>query len=67
MGWVQLSMAIVVVLNPWFKIVLIKFCFSQIYQEPEASKNVEDVSQRSYGLYDEYVKEYNFIDVAQRE
>lgn len=52
-------MIIVAMLDPQFKLALIQFYFPLIYQEPEASKNVDNVSIVLHELYDKFVKEYN--------
>ncbi|KAF5472187.1 hypothetical protein F2P56_008924 [Juglans regia] len=66
-GECNLLMAIAAVLDPRFKMVLIQFCFPLIYQESDASKNIDYVSQVLHELYDEYVHEYNSTLEAQRE
>ncbi|KAF5455354.1 hypothetical protein F2P56_024943 [Juglans regia] len=66
-GECNLLMAIAAVLDPRFKMVLIQFCFPLIYQNSDASKNIDYVSQVLHELYDEYVHEYNSTLEAQRE
>ncbi|KAF5481453.1 hypothetical protein F2P56_002101 [Juglans regia] len=66
-GECNLLMAITAVLDPRFKMILIQFCFPLIYQEPDASKNIDHVSQVLHELYDEYVHEYNSTLEAQIE
>ncbi|XP_059443839.1 zinc finger BED domain-containing protein RICESLEEPER 2-like isoform X2 [Corylus avellana] len=58
-GECSLLMAIAAVLDPSGKMRIIRFCFPLIYQEPEATTNIEFVLTVLHELYNEYVKEHN--------
>jgi len=58
-GECNLLMSIAAILDPRFKIVLIQFCFPKIYQEVEATKNIEYVQRILNEIYDLYVNEHN--------
>ncbi|XP_062145865.1 zinc finger BED domain-containing protein RICESLEEPER 2-like [Alnus glutinosa] len=58
-GECNLLMSIAVVLDPSYKMMLICFCFPLIYQELEATTNIEYVLTVMHELYNEYVKEHN--------
>jgi hypothetical protein len=58
-GECNLLMSIAAILDPRFKMVFIRFCFPKIYQEVEATKNIEYVQRILYEIYDVYVNEHN--------
>jgi hypothetical protein len=58
-GECSLLMAIAGVFDPRGKMMIICVCFPLIYQEPEATTNVEYVFIVFHELYNEYVKEHN--------
>jgi hypothetical protein len=58
-GECNLLMAVGAVLDPRFKLKLVQFCFPEIYQEPEATRNVEKVRSVLNELYGEYVDAHN--------
>ncbi|XP_042944767.1 zinc finger BED domain-containing protein RICESLEEPER 2-like [Carya illinoinensis] len=58
-GECNLLMAIAAVLDPRYKMVLIKFCFPLIYPKFEASQNIDLVFKVLHELYDEYVQVHN--------
>jgi hypothetical protein len=58
-GECSLLMAIAGVFDPRGKMMIIRFCFPLIYQEPKATTNVEYVLIVLHELYNEYVKEHN--------
>ncbi|XP_042950315.1 zinc finger BED domain-containing protein RICESLEEPER 2-like [Carya illinoinensis] len=64
-GECNLLMAIAAVLDPRYKMVLIKFCFPLIYPEFETSQNIDLVFKVLHELYDEYVQVHNSIAMGQ--
>nr|POE77161.1 zinc finger bed domain-containing protein ricesleeper 2 [Quercus suber] len=58
-------MAIVVVLDPRFKMTLINFSFPKIYQGFEVARNIVRVHDSLYELYNEYVVDYNSSNAGQ--
>ncbi|CAL5372511.1 unnamed protein product [Camellia sinensis] len=54
-GECNLLMAIAAVLDPRFKLILVQFCFPEIYPEAEATRNISMVRDALYELYNEYV------------
>jgi hypothetical protein len=52
-------MAVGAIFDPRFKMKLVQFCFPEIYQEPEATRNVEKVRSVLNELYGEYVDAHN--------
>ncbi|XP_028090266.1 zinc finger BED domain-containing protein RICESLEEPER 1-like [Camellia sinensis] len=54
-GECNLLMAIAAVLDPRFKLMLVQFCFPEIYPEAEATRNISMVRDALYELYNEYV------------
>jgi hypothetical protein len=65
-GECNMLMDIGTVLDPRFKMKLVQFCFSEIYQEPEATGNIERVCRALNELYDEYVDNHNLSASLQR-
>ncbi|XP_059658631.1 zinc finger BED domain-containing protein RICESLEEPER 2-like [Cornus florida] len=64
-GECNLLMAIGAILDPRYKMVLIKFCFPKIYSELEASKNIDIVRKALYDLFKEYVETYTSTNLEQ--
>jgi len=58
-GNCNLLMALVAVLDPRYKMKLIKFCFPLIYPELEASMNIDNVHSVLHELYEVYVASHN--------
>jgi hypothetical protein len=58
-GNCNLLMALAAVLDPRYKMKLIKFCFPLIYPEPEASMNIDNVYSVLHELYEVYVTSHN--------
>jgi hypothetical protein len=58
-GECNLLMAVGAVLDPRFKMKLVQFCFPEIYQEPEATRNIERVHRVLNELYGECVDDHN--------
>jgi hypothetical protein len=58
-GNCNLLMALAVVLDPKYKMKLIKFCFPLICLEPEASMNIDNVHSVLHELYKVYVVSHN--------
>jgi hypothetical protein len=58
-GECNLLMAIAAILDPRFKLVFIRLCFPKIYQEAEATKNIEYVQRILKEIYDVYLHEHN--------
>jgi len=58
-GNCNLLMALATVLDPRYKMKLIKFCFPLIYPEPEASMNIDNVHSVLHELYEVYVTSHN--------
>ncbi|XP_028060061.1 zinc finger BED domain-containing protein RICESLEEPER 2-like [Camellia sinensis] len=54
-GECNLLMAMATVLDPRYKMILIDFCFPEIYPEAEATRNISMVREALYELYNEYV------------
>ncbi|XP_028054726.1 zinc finger BED domain-containing protein RICESLEEPER 2-like [Camellia sinensis] len=54
-GECNLLMAMATVLDPRYKMMLIDFCFQEIYLEVEATRNISMVCEALYELYNEYV------------
>jgi hypothetical protein len=52
-------MSIAAVLDLRNKMTLIRFCFPIIYQESEATMNIDRILLILNELYNEYVQEYN--------
>jgi hypothetical protein len=65
-GEYNMLVAIGVVLDPRFKMKLVQFYFSEIYQEPEATRNIERVCRALNELYSEYVDDHNLSASPQR-
>lgn len=53
-GECNLLMAMATVLDPRYKMMLIDFCFPEIYLEAEATRNISMVREALYELYNEY-------------
>ncbi|XP_059653342.1 zinc finger BED domain-containing protein RICESLEEPER 2-like [Cornus florida] len=64
-GECNLLMAIGAVLDPRYKMVLIKFCFPKIYSELDASRNIDYVRKAPYDLFSEYVDTYTSSNLKQ--
>lgn len=58
-GNCNLLMALATVLDPRYKMKLIKFCFPLIYLKPEASMNIDNVHSVLYELYEVYIASHN--------
>lgn len=58
-GNCNLLMVLAAVLDPRYKMKLIKFCFPLIYPEPEASMNIDNVHSILHELYEVYVTFHN--------
>jgi hypothetical protein len=52
-------------LDPRFKMKLLQFSFLEIYQEPEATTNIEMVRRVLNELYGKYVDDHNLNAVPQ--
>ena len=64
-GECNFVMAIAVVLDPQFKMTLIKFSFPKIYQGFKVARNINRVHNALYQLYNEYVVDYTSSNVGQ--
>ncbi|KAK9286347.1 hypothetical protein L1049_014740 [Liquidambar formosana] len=53
-GECNLLMAIAGVLDPRYKMVLVEYCFSEIYPEGEATRNINSVREALYKIFKEY-------------
>lgn len=61
----NLFMVVGAVLDPRFKMKLVRICFLEIYQEPEATNNIELVLRVLNELYDESVEDHNLSIIPQ--
>ncbi|KAA8541447.1 hypothetical protein F0562_025410 [Nyssa sinensis] len=63
----NLLMAIAVVLDPRYKMIIVNYCFSEIYLKAKANKNIAIVKQVLYEIYNEYVVTHAATHTAQGE
>ncbi|KAA8544307.1 hypothetical protein F0562_022319 [Nyssa sinensis] len=60
-------MAIAAVLDPRYKMIIVNYCFPDIYPEAEANTNIVTVKQALYEIYNEYVVTHAATHTAQGE
>jgi hypothetical protein len=65
-GDCNLLMVVGAILDPRLKMKLVQFCFPEIYQEHEATRNVEKVCSVLNELYGEYVDAHNLTAAPNR-
>ncbi|KAA8531452.1 hypothetical protein F0562_006195 [Nyssa sinensis] len=63
----NLLMAIAGILDPRYKMIIVNYCFPNIYPEAEANKNIVTVKQALYEIYNEYVVTHVATHIAQGE
>ncbi|KAA8548312.1 hypothetical protein F0562_004741 [Nyssa sinensis] len=63
----NLLMAIDAVLDPRYKMIIVNYCFPEIYSEAEANRNIATVKQVLYKIYNEYVVTHVVTHTAQGE
>ncbi|KAA8534713.1 hypothetical protein F0562_032230 [Nyssa sinensis] len=63
----NLLMEITGILDPRYKMIIVNYCFPDIYPEAEANRNLVTVKQVLYEIYNEYVVTHAATHTAQGE
>ncbi|KAA8516213.1 hypothetical protein F0562_019392 [Nyssa sinensis] len=63
----NLLMAIAAILDPRYKMIIVNYCFPDIYPEAEANRNIVTVKQALYEIYNEYVVTHAATHTVQGE
>ncbi|KAA8542969.1 hypothetical protein F0562_021536 [Nyssa sinensis] len=63
----NLLMAIAAVLDPRYKMIIVNYCFPDIYPKAEANRNIATVKQALYEIYNEYIVTHAATHTAQGE
>ncbi|KAA8544888.1 hypothetical protein F0562_019718 [Nyssa sinensis] len=63
----NLLMAIAAILDPRYNMIIVNYCFPEIYPEAKANRNIGTVKQVLYEIYNEYVVTHAVTHTAQGE
>jgi Domain of unknown function (DUF4413) len=58
LGEVNVSMAMTSILDPWLKMISIKFIYERLYSSDEVEGRIKKVMDKLRALYDMYAKNY---------